>query len=77
MRRSSSSSSAQTFRVLYYCDAHALPGATFDAVELLDRLLDEQAADGGFAALDPGGPPGRVAPTIDALMAIRATCRAL
>ena len=69
--------SVQTFRVLFYCDAHALPGATLDAVELLDRLLDEQAADGGFAALDPGGPPGRVAPTIDALMAIRATCRAL
>ena len=61
----------QTLRVLFYCDASALPGATFDVVELLDRLLGEQAADGGFAALDPGGPPGRVAPTIDALMAIR------
>ena len=28
-------------------------------------------AVGAYAALDPGGPPGRVAPTIDALMAIR------
>ena len=67
----------QVLRVLFYCDARALPGATFDVVELLDRLLDEQAGDGGFAALDPGGPPGRVAPTIDALMAIRALCKAL
>ncbi|MEE2674105.1 MAG: hypothetical protein VX466_09930 [Myxococcota bacterium] len=67
----------QTLRVLFYCDAEALPGATFDVVELLDRLLGEQAADGGFAALDPGGPPGRGAPTIDALIAIRSLCQAL
>lgn len=67
----------ETLRVLFYCDAQALPGATFDVVELLDRLLSEQAADGGFAALDPGGPPGRVAPTIDALMAIRSLCQGL
>ncbi len=67
----------QVLRVLFYCDARALPGATFDVAELLDRLLDEQAADGGFAALDPGGPPGRVAPTIDGLMAIRALCKGL
>jgi hypothetical protein len=67
----------ETLRALFYCDARALPGATFDSVELLDRLLGEQAADGGFAALDPGGPPGRVAPTVDALMAIRALCQGL
>ncbi len=69
--------SVQALRVLSYCDAQALPGATFDVVELLDRLLGEQAADGGFAALDPGGPPGRGAPTIDALIAIRSLCQAL
>jgi hypothetical protein len=67
----------ETLRVLFYCDARALPGATFDVVELLDGLLGEQAADGGFSALDPGGPPGRVAPTIDASMAIRSLCQAL
>jgi hypothetical protein len=67
----------QTIRVLLYCDSRALPGATFDIVELLDRLLEEQAGDGGFAPLDPAGPPGRVAPTLDALIAIRALCRAL
>jgi len=66
-----------TLRVLFYCDARALPGATFDVVLLLDRLLGEQAADGGFAALDPGGPLGRVAPTLDALMAIRALCKGI
>ena len=66
-----------TLRVLYWCDADAMPGATFDAVELLDRLLSEQGEDGGFAALDPGGAPGRVGPTIDALHAIRALCAAL
>ncbi len=67
----------EILRVLFTCDAQALPGATFDVVELLDTLLAEQAGDGGFAALDPGGPPGRVAPTIDALMAIRALCTEL
>jgi len=67
----------ETLRVLSYCDAHALPGAKFDVLELLERLLAEQAGDGGFAALDPGGPPGRVAPSIDALMAIRSLCQAL
>lgn len=66
-----------TLRVLAYCDSHALPGATLDTVELLVRLLDEQGGDGGFAPLDPGGPPGRVAPTLDALIAIRALCHAL
>ena len=68
---------AATLRVLLYCDARALPGATFDSVELLTGLLDEQAADGGFAALDPGGPPGRVAPTLDALIAVRGLCQEL
>ena len=63
--------------MLLYCDATGLPGATFDAVALLERLLDEQAPDGGFSALDPGGPPGRVAPTVDALLALKVLCRAL
>lgn len=67
----------ETVRVLLYCDSHGLPGATFDTVELLVRLLDQQAGDGGFAALDPGGPPGRVAPTLDALIALRTLCSAL
>jgi hypothetical protein len=64
-------------RVLFCCDAEALPGASFDVVELLEALLAEQAQDGGFAPLDPGGPPGRVAPTLDALIGIRSLCRGL
>ena len=67
----------ETLRVLFFCDAEALPGGSFDPVELLDRLLGEQAQDGGFAALDPGGPPGRIAPTLDALIGIRSLCRGL
>jgi hypothetical protein len=66
-----------TLRVLLYCDARALPGSTFDGVELLTGVLGEQAADGGFAELDPGGPPGRVAPTLDALIAVRGLCQSL
>ena len=69
--------SVEILRVLFYCDAEALPGATLDSLDLLERLLGEQAADGGFAALDPGGPPGRCAPTLDALMSIRSLCKAL
>ncbi len=67
----------EVLRVLFDCDAEAMPGASFDVVELLDRLLAEQAGDGGFAELDPGGPSGRVAPSLDALIGIRVLCRAL
>ena len=67
----------QTLRVLLYCDAAALPGATLGAGELLAGLLDEQAGDGGFAALDPAGASGRVGPSVDALLAIPALCGAL
>ncbi len=66
----------EVMRVLFSCDAEAMPGARFDPAELLERLLSEQAADGGFAQLDSGGPPGRVGPTIDALIAIRSLCAA-
>ncbi len=75
--RSQRFEAVDVLRVLFSCDAEAMPGATFDVVELLERLLDEQAQDGGFAALDPGGPPGRVAPTLDALFGVRSLCRAL
>jgi hypothetical protein len=68
---------AETVRILIHCDVQALPGGTFDVVELLERLLGEQAEDGGFAALDLGGPPGRVGPTLDGLLALRALCGSL
>jgi hypothetical protein len=66
-----------TLRVLLTCDAQAMPGATFDAVELLERLLDEQAGDGGFAELSPGGPPTRTTQTFDAMLAIVRLCGGL
>ncbi len=66
-----------TMRILLSCDAQAMPGAEFDAVELLERLLEEQARDGGFAELSAGGPPARTTQTFDAMFAIVRLCSAL
>jgi hypothetical protein len=61
-------------RVLLWCDAAALPGFGVDPRDLLARLLDEQAGDGGFAELATGGPAARIGPSLDALRAIVALC---
>ncbi len=66
-----------TLRILLACDAQAMPGATFDVVELLDRVLVEQAGDGGFAELSLSGPAGRTTQTFDAMLAIVRLCAAL
>lgn len=66
-----------TLRILLSCDAQAMPGAKFDVVELLDRLLVEQAGDGGFAELSLAGPEGRTAQTFDAMLAIVRLCASL
>ncbi|MEZ4332600.1 MAG: hypothetical protein R3F35_12635 [Myxococcota bacterium] len=66
-----------TLRVLLSCDAQAMPGASFDVVELLERLLEEQARDGGFAELALGGPAARTTQTFDAMLAIVRLCAAL
>jgi hypothetical protein len=66
-----------TLRVLLSCDAQAMPGASFDLVELLERLLAEQARDGGFAELALGGPASRTTQTFDAMLAIVRLCAAL
>lgn len=66
-----------TIRVLLSCDAQAMPGAKFEVVELLDRLLAEQAGDGGFAELALGGPGVRTAQTFDAMLAIVRLCASL
>ncbi len=66
-----------TLRVLLSCDAQAMPGATFDVVELLERLMEEQAGDGGFAELALGGPTTRTTQTFDAMLAIVRLCAAL
>ncbi len=64
-------------RVLLTCDAQAMPGATFDVTELLERLLEEQAGDGGFAELCLDGPAARTTQTVDAMMGIVRLCSAL
>lgn len=66
-----------TLRVLLSCDAQAMPGATFDIVELLERLMEEQAGDGGFAELSLGGPETRTSQTVDAMIAIVRLCAVL
>ena len=66
-----------TIRILLSCDAQAMPGAKFEVAELLDRLLAEQARDGGFAELALGGPAARTAQTFDAMLAIVRLCASL
>ncbi len=64
-------------RVLLTCDAQAMPGASFDLVELLERMMEEQAGDGGFAELSFDGPTARTTQTFDAMLAIVRLCGAL
>ena len=75
--RSRTLDAVSTIRVLLTCDAQALPGATFDAVELLERLMEEQAGDGGFAELSLGGPETRTTQTFDAMLGIVRLAKAL
>jgi len=63
-------------RVLLHCDALALPGSGLAPSALLARLLDEQAADGGFAELAAGGPAARIVPSLDAMHGIIRLCQA-
>lgn len=66
-----------TLRVLLTCDAQAMPGATFDVAELLERVLEEQAGDGGFNELSVGGSPTRMTQTFDGMLALVRLCAAL
>lgn len=60
---------AQVAGVLGLCDAHAIPGATFEPGELVVALVTEQAPDGGFPA---AGVPfdGRAAATRAGLVSL-------
>jgi hypothetical protein len=60
----------QTGRVLLYVDAPALPGGRFDAAEVVDRILAEQAGDGGWLRPEDPAPEARIAHTLDALAAL-------
>jgi hypothetical protein len=75
--RSRSLDAVATLRVLLTCDAQAMPGATFDAVELLERVMEEQAGDGGFAELSLAGPDSRTTQTFDAMLGIVRLANAL
>ena len=59
-----------TARVLVWCDASSLPGARLAAGELLEALLIEQAADGGF------GTRNRARCSWDAMVALVRLARA-
>jgi hypothetical protein len=72
--RSHALEALEVMQTLLACQAGSLPGASFAPEELLERLLGEQAGDGGFDALSPGGPLLRVAPTIDAMRAVIGLC---
>jgi len=74
--RSRQQDAVSTLRVLMTCDAQAMPGATFDVAELLERVLEEQAGDGGFAELSMQGPEGRTTQTFDAMLAVVRLCAA-
>lgn len=75
--RSRQTEAVATIRVLLTCDAQAMPGATFDVVELLERLMEEQAGDGGFAELSLEGPASRTTQTFDAMLGIVRLCAVL
>ena len=60
----------QTGRVLLYVDSPALPGGRVDAAEVVDRILTEQAGDGGWLRPEDRAPEARVAHTLDALAAL-------
>jgi hypothetical protein len=64
-------------RVFLYCDSSAVPGARLSPEELVEGLLAEQAADGGVAALESGGPELRAPLTVDAMLALVRLCRTL
>jgi len=60
----------QTARALVLCKARAMPGARLESIELVDRILEEQADDGGYTASGGASPGARVAHTLEALVAL-------
>ena len=66
-------SAGQVLRVLFYCEAEALPGVDFNTNGLLDHLLKEQLDDGSFGTSTDAS--GRIGETLDAMMFIMRLCR--
>ncbi|MDP6981308.1 MAG: hypothetical protein QF570_22330 [Myxococcota bacterium] len=64
---------ADVMRVLFYCEASAIPGVSFDANALLTQLFDGQLDDGSVG--EPASQPAaRVAGTLDAMHYILRVC---
>ena len=71
-------SASEQLRVLFYCEAEALPGVEFNTNALLDQLLNEQRDDGSCPAIVPAEDPAeeRVGPTLDGMLFMLRLCRA-
>jgi hypothetical protein len=64
----------EVLRVLFWCEASALPGVTFDTNLLLGEILNDQHEDGGIGRAETSA-EGRVASTLDAMSFIIRLCR--
>lgn len=67
-------SAAEVLRVLFYCEASALPGVEFDTHALLVEVLNEQLEDGSVGSAELPA-DGRVASTLDAMLFVLRLCR--
>ena len=67
-------SAAEVLRVLFYCQASALPGVDFDTNGLLDELLKQQLGDGSVGSPELEA-PSRVAASLDAMLFMLRLCR--
>ncbi|MFT5442058.1 MAG: hypothetical protein ACI8W3_001100 [Myxococcota bacterium] len=67
-------SAADILRVLFYCEAEALPGVEFDSNALLDTLLNDQHVDGSFGLPDSAA-VRRVGSTLDAMLFMLRLCQ--
>jgi hypothetical protein len=73
-RRVGDYSAVQVLRVLFHCQASALPGVDFDTNSLLDQVLRDQLEDGSVGS--PELPrEHRVASTLDAMLFMLRLCR--
>jgi len=68
--RSGRFDAVRSARVILWCDAPSVPGARLGAPEVIERMLGEQQADGGWLRLDDPSSEARVAHTLDALAAL-------
>jgi hypothetical protein len=73
-RRVGDYSPQEVLRVLFYCQASALPGVDFDTNGLLDELLKQQQGDGSVGSPEREA-SSRVASSLDAMLFMLRLCR--